>query len=128
MKYRKGIAREKNHFMQALMVAIIIYEIGSPAIARPDQLRDLTTNTAMISNETKRIEQLRLVESARIAFKEATLAGGERTTPYEFYLAQEYLTLAEEEFRSGDMGVSRFAAASHKYSSIACKKAEEELQ
>ncbi|GAB4227793.1 MAG: hypothetical protein OHK0028_00890 [Deltaproteobacteria bacterium] len=57
------------------------------------------------------------VESARISFREATAAGSELAAPFEFYMAQEYLDLAEHELNAGDKeGVVLFAEKSKMHS------------
>jgi len=42
------------------------------------------------------------VEKARVAFQEAKAAGCEVAAPFEYYMAQEYLQLAERELAEGD--------------------------
>jgi len=57
------------------------------------------------------------VESARISFREATAAGCELASPFEYFMAQEYLDLAEHELNAGDKeGVVLFAEKSRMHS------------
>lgn len=68
-------------------------------------------------------ERKMAVESARAAFEKAKKAGAENTSPYEYYMAQEYLTLAQDELKEGDkIGVHRFSAESEQFSSLAIRK------
>jgi len=125
MKNVKRRTQTRRDYVMAALIAGIVGTITLPAMAGANQFRDFTANTAVVSLEAKRIEQVRTMETARIAFVKATLAGGEQAAPYEYYMAQEYLALAEEEFRAGDkIGVDQFAAESNKYASIALKMAE----
>ena len=47
-------------------------------------------------------ERIKVVESARISFQAAKAAGCEVAAPFEYYMAQEYLQLAEKELAEGD--------------------------
>lgn len=65
------------------------------------------------------------VENARISFRAAKAAGCETAAPFEYYMAQEYLQLAEEELASGDKdGVAEFAAKSKAHSTEAIEMAK----
>ena len=65
------------------------------------------------------------VENARIAFQAAKAAGCETVAPFEYYMAQEYLLLAQEELASGDKdGVAEFAAKSKAHSTKAIEMAK----
>ncbi|MDH3237787.1 MAG: DUF4398 domain-containing protein [Deltaproteobacteria bacterium] len=68
-------------------------------------------------------ERKKTVEIARAAFDKAKEAGAEYASPYEYYMAQEYLELAQEELNQGDRdGVLRFASKSVQYSMFAIRK------
>jgi hypothetical protein len=68
-------------------------------------------------------ERKKAVENARSAFEKAKEAGAEYSSPYEYYMAQEYLELAHDELKEGDViGVHRFAAESEQYSALAIRK------
>ena len=57
------------------------------------------------------------VRDARASFLAASASGGEYSDPYRYYMAKEYLELAEEELNAGDTrGVVDFAEKSKKYS------------
>ncbi len=63
------------------------------------------------------------MESARAAFEKAKEAGAEYASPYEYYMAQEYLELAHDELKEGDrIGVHRFASESEQFSALAIRK------
>jgi hypothetical protein len=63
------------------------------------------------------------VESARDAFERAKEAGAESASPYEYYMAKEYLELAQDELKGGDrIGVHRFSSKSEQFSSLAIEK------
>jgi hypothetical protein len=69
------------------------------------------------------------VENARISFLEAKAAGCESAAPFEYYMAQEYLQLAEEELASGDKhGVAEFAGKSKAHSAKAIEIAKGEIK
>lgn len=62
------------------------------------------------------------LENARVAYEKAKEAGAEYASPYEFYMAEEYLELALEEFREGDrIGVYDFSAKSERFSAQAIR-------
>jgi len=68
-------------------------------------------------------ERKMAVESAREAFEKAKKAGAEDASPYEYYMAQEYLTLAQDELKEGDViGVHRFSSESEQFSALAIRK------
>jgi hypothetical protein len=65
------------------------------------------------------------VENARISFVAARAAGCETAAPFEYYMAQEYLQLAEHELAEGDkIGVIEFAEKSKAHSSKAIETAK----
>jgi hypothetical protein len=71
----------------------------------------------------------RAVESARGSFHAAKAAGCETAAPFEYYMAQEYLQLAEEELASGDKdGVVEFAEKSRVHSTKAIELAKGETK
>jgi hypothetical protein len=66
------------------------------------------------------------VENARISFKAAKAAGAEASAPFEYYMAQEYLQLAEKELAEGDKNhVIVFAENSRAHSAKAIETAKE---
>jgi hypothetical protein len=65
------------------------------------------------------------VESARGSFHAAKAAGCETAAPFEYYMAREYLQLAEEELASGDKdGVVEFTEKSKAHSTKAIEMAK----
>jgi hypothetical protein len=65
------------------------------------------------------------VENARISFRAAKAAGCETAAPFEYYMAQEYLHLAEHELAGGDKdGVFEFAEKSKAHSAKAIEIAK----
>jgi hypothetical protein len=65
------------------------------------------------------------VEKARVSFRAAKAAGCETAAPFEYYMAQEYLLLAEEELGSGDqVGVFEFSEKSRDHSTKAIEIAK----
>jgi len=65
------------------------------------------------------------VENARISFQAAKAAGCEIAAPFEYYMAQEYLQLAEHELAGGDKdGVVEFAKKSKAHSTKAIEMAK----
>lgn len=65
------------------------------------------------------------VENARITFQAAKAAGCETAAPFEYYMAQEYLHLAEHELAGGDKeGVVEFAEKSKAHSTKAIEMAK----
>lgn len=74
--------------------------------------------------ELQRAGRDKAIDNARKAFAQAKAEGGEFAAPFEFYLADEYLSLAEEEARGGDKdGVIVFAERSAAYSGEAVRAA-----
>lgn len=69
------------------------------------------------------------VENARISFKAANAAGAETAAPFEYYMAQEYLQLAEKELAEGDKNhVIVFAENSRAHSTKAIELAKEGIR
>jgi hypothetical protein len=67
------------------------------------------------------------VQRARISLQAAKDAGCEFAAPFEYYMAQEYLQLAEHELASGDRdGVVGFAEKSSAHSTTAVEMAKGE--
>ena len=65
------------------------------------------------------------VENARISLQAAKAAGCEFAAPFEYYMAQEYLQLAEHELAGGDKdGVFEFAEKSKVHSAKAIEIAK----
>ena len=58
-------------------------------------------------------ERAAAVDKARAALRDSKAQGGETAAPFEYYMAQEYLQLAEHELGGGDKnGVVEFAEKS----------------
>jgi len=86
-----------------------------------DKLLPKNSSTA---HEKARAARMEALENAKVAFEKAKTAGAEKAAPYEYYTAEEYLQLANEELNSGDkIGVAFFAAESEAYSFEALEKA-----
>ncbi|MHB1011716.1 MAG: DUF4398 domain-containing protein [Desulfobacteria bacterium] len=69
--------------------------------------------------------KIQAVENARISFKAAKAAGAETAAPFEYYMAQEYLQLAEHELAEGDKNhVVGFAEKSNAHSAKAIELAK----
>jgi len=69
--------------------------------------------------------RIQAVESARATFLAAKAAGCETAAPFEYYMAQEYLQLAEHELAGGDKdGVAEFAEKSKDHSTAAIEMAK----
>ncbi|MFA6147573.1 MAG: DUF4398 domain-containing protein [bacterium] len=69
----------------------------------------------------------RAVENARVALQAAKAAGCEFAAPFEYYMAEEYLQLAEHELGGGDKdGVVGFAekSSAHSIKAIEIAKGE----
>lgn len=67
------------------------------------------------------------VQRARISLQAANAAGGEFAAPFEYYMAQEYLQLAEHELAGGDRdSVVGFAEKSKAHSAKAIEMAKGE--
>ncbi len=67
------------------------------------------------------------IHRARVSLQAAKAAGGEFTAPFEYYMAQEYLQLAEHEMAGGDKeGVIGFAEKSTAHSTKAIEMAKGE--
>lgn len=74
----------------------------------------------LLAEKGKRIQA---VESARVSFETARAAGAEYAAPFEYFMAEEYLTIAEEELNEGDRhGVFDFAEKSERFSELALRK------
>jgi hypothetical protein len=68
--------------------------------------------------------RIHAVENARASLHEAKAAGCETAAPFEYYMAQEYLQLAEHELAGGDRdGVAEFAEKSKANSTKAIEMA-----
>lgn len=76
-------------------------------------------------NQRAMAERTRAVESARESFQAAKTAGCEIAAPFEYYMAQEYLQLAEKELAEGDKHhVFLFAENSKAHSTKAIETAK----
>jgi hypothetical protein len=65
------------------------------------------------------------VQRARVSLQAAKAAGCETAAPFEYYMAQEYLQLAEHELAGGDKdGVAEFAKKSITHSTKAIEMAK----
>ena len=86
---------------------------------------DGTRQTAETPLQRAMAARIHAVENARVAFHAAKAAGAETAAPFEYYMAQEYLQLAEEELASGDKhGVAEFAEKSKVHSTKAIEMAK----
>ena len=64
------------------------------------------------------------LKNAKSSFEQAKAAGAEKKAPYEYYMAESYLGVAEHEVQEGDSkGVREFAEKSEQFSAEAIKKA-----
>lgn len=64
------------------------------------------------------------VKRAAASFRAAEAVGGEYSDPYSYYMAKEYLDLAEHELKSGDIrGVIAFAEKSESHSAALIRQA-----
>ncbi len=123
--YRNGLRFQNTCVPLALFVAGMLFVMSMPACADFGGLGDFKSNNTMTSNERAKAARKMAVENAGIAFEKAKAAGAERTAPYEYHLAEEYLLLAKEELNEGDrVGVGHFAAESEKYSFQAIERAK----
>ncbi|GAB4373906.1 MAG: hypothetical protein Kow00128_23730 [Deltaproteobacteria bacterium] len=70
-----------------------------------------------------RAARIEAVEEAAAAFDRATASGAEYRAPYEYAMAREYLELARQEVKEGDViGIHEFTAKSVAYSNQAIEK------
>ena len=78
-----------------------------------------TKQNAGSQQKPSRTARIEGVEDARKHFQMAKDAGGEHVAPFEYYMAEEYLVLAERELREGDyFGVIEMAGNSKRYSAM----------
>lgn len=64
------------------------------------------------------------LKNAKSSFEQAKAAGAEKKAPYEYYMAESYLGVAEHESQEGDSkGVREFVEKSEQYSAEAIRKA-----
>lgn len=84
-----------------------------------------TQQTMVTPGQRAMAARTEAVENARISFQAAKAAGCEIAAPFEYYMAQEYLQLAEEELAGGDkVGVLEFAEKSKAHSTQAIQMAK----
>ena len=86
-----------------------------------------TGPTAESPRQRAMAERTAAVERARLSLQAAKAAGCEFAAPFEYYMAQEYLQLAEHELAGGDKeGVVEFAEKSkgHSIKAIEIAKGE----
>jgi hypothetical protein len=82
--------------------------------------------TAETPQQRAQATRTQAVENARISFKAAKAAGSETAAPFEYYMAQEYLQLAEKELAEGDKNhVIVFAENSRAHSTKAIELSKE---
>lgn len=90
------------------------------------------TGTAVTTESPRQLAmaaRAEAVERARTSLKAATAAGCEFSAPFEYYMAQEYLQLAEHELAGGDKdGVAEFAEKSKAHSTRAIELAKGETK
>ena len=83
-----------------------------------------TKQNAGSQQKPSRTARVEAVEDARTHFRMAKDAGGEHVAPFEYYMAEEYLVLAERELREGDyFGVIEMAGNSKRYSATVIARA-----
>lgn len=70
-----------------------------------------------------RAARIKAVQEAAAVFERATVSGAEYKAPYEYAMAREYLELARQEVKEGDViGIHEFTAKSEAYSNQAIEK------
>jgi hypothetical protein len=125
MNNRTESPDHRNGILFAVLIAVIIYGMHAPAYASQNPLFDFIPKNALSAHAIAREKRMLAVANARIALEKATMAGGEKAAPYEYYMAVEYFKLAEEELSSGDnIGVGKFSREVEKYSFTAMDKVE----
>lgn len=101
-----------------LLLAAVASGCGSGAVRQ-------TPSAAGAPAVPNRAEREEAVRSARESFLAAEAAGGEYADPYSYYMAKEYLELAEEELNGGDIrGVIVFSEKSRRHSAALAGAAE----
>jgi hypothetical protein len=130
MKRDKGrFNGKKGILIGVALLAGLMCGVSAPALAKSDQPAYFIANDPVLAHKASKTERQQALERAKIAFEKATVAGGEKAAPYEYYMAAEYLKLAKDEFREGDqIGVIPFAAESRQYSQVVLEKTKGEIQ
>ncbi len=123
MCYKNGIGNHKSCRMLAALLAMVIFMPGGVAIADTSWFSKVLPKNSMLAHEKAKAARMEALENAKIAFEKAKTAGAEKAAPYEYYTAEEYIQLANEELNSGDrIGVALFAAEAEAYSFEALEK------
>jgi len=106
-------ARYRSRVFRALIVAGAMAYAGW-GIAEP-----------LVDPGTPRAGRIQAVEEAAAAFERAVASGAEYKAPYEFAMAREYLELARQELKEGDViGIHEFTAKSVAYSNRAIERTD----
>ncbi|MGE5698853.1 MAG: DUF4398 domain-containing protein [Deltaproteobacteria bacterium] len=123
MCYKNGIENHKSCRLLAALLAGVLLMSGGVAIADSTWFSKLLPKNSMLAHEKAKAARMEALENAKIAFEKAKSAGAESAAPYEYYTAEEYIHLADEELKSGDkIGVALFAAEAEAYSFEALEK------
>lgn len=123
MCYKNGIGNHKSCKMLAALLAGIVFMSGGVALGDTSWFSKLLPKNSMLAHEKAKVARMEALENAKIAFEKAKIAGAERAAPYEYYTAEEYIQLANEELNAGDkIGVALFAAEAEAYSYEALEK------
>ena len=117
VSYRKGIRKYSRYILLGALIAGILTMMSGQALADSGWMEKLRAKDSMIAHEKARAGRMETLDSTIAAFEKAKSAGAEKSAPYEFYTAGEYLLLAKDKLNSGDkVGVAYFAAESEAYS------------
>jgi hypothetical protein len=123
MCYKNGIGNHKSCRLLAALLAGVLFMSGGVAIADSTWFSKLLPKNSMLAHEKAKAARMEALENAKIAFEKAKSAGAERAAPYEYYTAEEYIHLADQELKAGDrIGVALFAAEAEAYSFEALEK------
>jgi hypothetical protein len=97
----------RSPITKALLIPLLLGALGGCAgITGTEPAADSPRQRAMAM-------RAEAIQRARISLQAATAAGCEFAAPFEYYMAQEYLQLAEHELAGGDRdGVIGFAEKS----------------
>ena len=131
MKIRgRGIRGKKPHFTEETMRSPVARLLLIPLILGTligcAEFKG-TGQTAESPRQRAMAERTAAVERARISLQAAKAEGCEFAAPFEYYMAQEYLQLAEHELAGGDKeGVVEFAEKSNVHSIKAIETAKGE--
>jgi hypothetical protein len=109
----------KSRIASVLCLPLVLAVLGGCAgMTEPRQTMETPQQRAMAARS-------QAVENARISFRAAKAAGAETAAPFEYFMAQEYLQLAERELAEGDKNhVVGFAEKSEAHSTKAIELAK----